>query len=129
MKTMLIADDERVIVFALHAWFEQQGFAVETAVTPEAALDALMRTEFDVVIADLRLSGTEAMEGLDVIRAARERSARSVIVLLTAYLVPEVVEAAKAAGADVAVQKPRPLAEMTRTITALLNGRSYGLSS
>lgn len=123
MRTMLIADDERVIVFALHAWFEQHGFAVDVAATPEAALEALARKQFDVVIADLRLSGTEAMEGLDVIRTARAQSARTVIVLLTAYLVPEVVEAAKAAGADVAVQKPRPLAELTKTIMALLDGR------
>jgi CheY-like chemotaxis protein len=120
---MLVADDERVIAFALHAWFEHHGFAVEIAPTPEAAMEALARTQFDVVIADLRLSGTEAMEGLDVIRTARDQSPRTVILLLTAYLVPEVVEAAKAAGADVAVQKPRPLAEMTKTILALLEGR------
>ena len=123
MRTMLVADDERVIAFALHAWFEHHGFAVEIAPTPEAAMEALARTQFDVVIADLRLSGTEAMEGLDVIRTARDQSPRTVILLLTAYLVPEVVEAAKAAGADVAVQKPRPLAEMTKTILALLEGR------
>ena len=120
MRKMLIADDERVITFALQAWFEEHGFAVEAASTHDAALEAIRRETFDVVIADLRLSGTEAMEGLDVIRAARARSPRSVILLLTAYLLPDVVEAAKAAGANVAVQKPRPLAEITRTITALL---------
>jgi len=123
MRKMLIADDERVIVFALHAWFEQHGFDVETASTPEEAMQRIGRTRFDVVVADLRLSGTEAMEGLDVICAARERSPHAGIVLLTAYLFPEVVEAAKTAGADLAVQKPRPLAEMTRTIMALLESR------
>ena len=123
MRTMLVADDERVITFALQAWFEQHGFAVEIASTPDDAMACLGRTQFDVVIADLRLSGTEAMEGLEVIRAAREQSPRTVILLLTAYLFPEVVEAAKAAGADVAVQKPRPLAEMTKTIMALLETR------
>ena len=120
MKKMLVADDERVIAFALEAWFEQHGFAVEIASTPEEAMERIRRTQYDVVVADLRLSGTEAMEGLDVIRAAREQSPRAVILLLTAYLSPEVVEAAKAAGADVAVQKPRPLADITRTIMALL---------
>lgn len=123
MRTMLIADDERVIGFALHSWFEHHGFGVEIAATRERAMELIAATSFDVVVADLRLSGTEAMEGLDVIRAAREQSPRSVILLLTAYLFPEVVEAAKAAGADVAVQKPRPLAEMTRTIMALLETR------
>jgi two-component system OmpR family response regulator len=120
MRKMLIADDERVIAFALQAWFEIHGFDVEIATTPEQAMERIDRKRFDVVIADLRLSGTEAMEGLEVIRAAREQNAQAVIMLLTAYLIPEVVEAAKAAGADVAVQKPRPLAEVTRTIMALL---------
>ena len=123
MRKLLVADDEGVIAFALHAWFERHGFEVHVASTPEEAMAHIGRTQFDVVVADLRLSGTEAMEGLDVIRAAREQSPRTVILLLTAYLFPEVVEAAKAAGADVAVQKPRPLAEVTRTIMALLETR------
>lgn len=123
MKKMLIADDEGVITFALQAWFEQHGFAVEIAATPEEAMERIRRTLFDVVVADLRLSGTEAMEGLEVIRTAREQNQRAVILLLTAYLCPDVAEAAKAAGADVAVQKPRPLADITRTIMVLLDGR------
>jgi CheY-like chemotaxis protein len=124
MKRMLVADDEGVISFALQAWFELHDFFVDVVSTPEEALALIRDATYDVVVADLRLSGTEGMEGLDVIRAARERSPRTVILLLTAYLFAEVVEAAKAAGADVAVQKPRPLAEITRTILALLEGRS-----
>jgi CheY-like chemotaxis protein len=123
MKTMLIADDEEVITFALQAYFELMQFTVDVAPTREAAIDCISRAPYDVVVADLRLSGTEGTEGLDVIRAARQRNARTVILLLTAYLLPDAVDAARAAGADLAVQKPRPLAYLDQVITMLLAER------
>jgi CheY-like chemotaxis protein len=123
MKTMLIADDEEVITFALQAYFELMEFTVDVAPTREAAIHCIGRTPYDVVVADLRLSGTEGTEGLDVIRAARQRNARTVILLLTAYLLPNAVDAARAAGADLAVQKPRPLAYLEQVITMLLAER------
>jgi CheY-like chemotaxis protein len=123
MKTMLIADDEEVITFALEAYFTQLGYGVQIASTREEALARIAGTAYDILVADLRLSGTGGTEGLDVIRAARKRSARTVILLLTAYLLPDAVEAAKAAGADLAVQKPRPLPYLAQAITLLLAGR------
>jgi len=117
---MLIVDDERVIRFALQSYFTAQGFEVVCAPDRDLALSLITKEHFDIVIADLRLSGTSSEEGLEVVRAARERNAATRIILLTAYRTPAVDETAHAFGVDVLLQKPKPLPELAQTVMALL---------
>jgi len=64
---------------------------------------------YDVVITDLRLPGAD---GLDVLRAARERDARTAVVLTTAYGTIEAAVDAMRQGAFDFVQKPFELEEL-----------------
>jgi DNA-binding response OmpR family regulator len=117
---MLIVDDEPVIRFALQSYFTAQGFDVACAADREEALSLVAANDYDILIADLRLSGTSSEEGLDVIRAARAHNATTRIILLTAYRTSAVDENAHAFGADVLLQKPKPLPELAQTVMALL---------
>jgi CheY-like chemotaxis protein len=117
---MLVVDDERVIRFALHSYFTAQGFDVACAADREEALSLLSTQSYDIVLADLRLSGTASEEGLEVIRAARASNTATRIILLTAYRTPSVDEKAHAFGADVLLQKPKPLPELAQTVMVLL---------
>jgi DNA-binding response OmpR family regulator len=119
---MLVVDDERVITSALRTYFTQYGFLVDCAIELEEALALLSCHEYDVVIADLRLTGTQSEEGLEIIRQARERSSDVRIVLLTAHRTKELEERSLRAGADAHLQKPKPLPEVAQTIFALLGG-------
>ena len=119
---MLVVDDERVITFALQTYFTQQGFDVHTASELEEALALLSFHAYDILIADLRLTGTHAEEGLDVIRLARERSSDICIILLTAYRTAEVDNRAMEFGVDALLQKPKPLPELAQTVFALIGG-------
>jgi CheY-like chemotaxis protein len=119
-RRMLVVDDERVIRFALKSYFARYGFAVDAAADSPEAMALLESNEYDVVIADLRLTGSTEEEGLDVVRVARARSASTGIILLTAYRTPDLTERAEALGADVLLQKPRPLPELAQTVFALL---------
>lgn len=120
---MLVVDDERVITFALQNYFVEHGFEVDTACESEEALALLTYKDYDIVIADLRLTGTTSEEGLDVIRLARERSSSTSIILLTAYRTSGIGERANALGADVLLQKPKPLPELAQTVFALMGSR------
>ena len=119
---MLVVDDERVITFALHTYFTQQGFEVHAASELEEAFALLTVHVYDIVIADLRLTGTNAEEGLEVIRLARERSADVCIILLTASRTREVDNRAMEFGVDALLQKPKPLPELAQTVFALIGG-------
>jgi len=119
-RRMLVVDDESVITFAMYRYFTHRGFNVHCAAECEEALALLSYNEYDIIVADLRLTGTQSEEGLEVIRQARERSRDVCIVLLTAYGTPGLDAKAQSAGADALLQKPKPLPELAKTVLALL---------
>jgi DNA-binding response OmpR family regulator len=119
-RRMLVVDDEAVITSAMFCYFTHHGFEVHCAAECEEALALLSYHEYDIIVADMRLTGTESEEGLEVIRQARERSSDVCIVLLTAYGAPGLDEKAARAGANALLQKPQALAELAKTVRALL---------
>jgi DNA-binding NtrC family response regulator len=97
---------------------------VQEAGSGEEAV-ALLRdpgtSPFDVVLSDLRLPG---QDGLGVLRAARERDARTSVVLLTGYASIETAVDAMREGAFDFVQKPLDLEEIElRVARAVEHGR------
>lgn len=124
VRRMLVVDDEAVITFAMHRYFTQQGFDVHCAAECEEALALLDYNHYDIIVADLRLTGSNSEEGLEVIRQARERSSDVAIVLLTAYGTAGLDHKARQAGADLLLQKPKPLPELAQTVFALLGARA-----
>ena len=50
---ILIADDQPDVLEALRLLLKPEGYAIETADSPAAALRALERREYDVVLMDL----------------------------------------------------------------------------
>jgi len=119
-KRMLIVDDEEAIRFSLTDFFSLLGFEVDSATELEQAEALLEIAPFDVVIADLRLTGINGREGLELIRYVRERAPATRIVLLTAYGSAEVREEAARCGADAFLQKPQPLAEVAQAVERVL---------
>ena len=80
MKTILVVDDEPRIAALARDYLEHAGFAVITASTGRAALEAVRRQRPDLVVLDL---GLPELDGLDVTREIR-RDSTLPIVMLTA---------------------------------------------
>jgi CheY-like chemotaxis protein len=119
IRMMLVEDEERLRT-ALRDFFEGAGYEVDDAGTFAAACDLLAAAEYDVVIADLRLSSDNAgMEGLELIRRARLRCPAIRTILLTAVPPFEIMRA-HLDGVDALLQKPQPLAEVARVVRELL---------
>jgi len=121
-QRMLVVDDEEAIRFSLTDYFSLRGFEVESATELEQAEALLEAARFDVVIADLRLTGIHGTEGLDLIRYVRERSRDTRIILLTAYGNSDVRDEAARRGVDAFLQKPQPLIEIARAVDLALKG-------
>lgn len=117
---MLVVDDELSVVTALRKYFLQQGFHVDVAREREEAEALIVTSVYDVVIADLRLSWSHGVEGLELLRFVREQSRGTKVVILTAYGSPDIEQAARELGGNVFMQKPKPLAEVARVVAALL---------
>lgn len=113
---MLVVDDEKTITFAIQNYFTRGGYRVDCAQELEEAEALLANVHYDVVIADLRLTGVHGSEGLEIVRSVRERYPKTRVILLTAYGSPEIEAAAVRYGVDSFLQKPRPLAELAQVV-------------
>jgi DNA-binding NtrC family response regulator len=118
---LLIVDDEESILFAFRQYFSSRGCNVHIAQEIEEAEAMICNTEYDVVVADVRLSGIQGAEGLDLVSFIRERSVTTRIIVLTAYATQLYKEVALSRGADVFLQKPVPLKKLSELITGFCN--------
>jgi len=118
---ILVVDDEQPILFALREYFSLFGYRVDCAGERQKAESLMANGLYDAAILDLRLSGIDSMEGLDLVRYAREHSPRIRICLLTAYGNPLVEEEARRLGVHAFLHKPMPLPEILRIVTDLLS--------
>lgn len=121
---ILLVEDDAVVSFAIADYLGHAGFRVTVARTAAAAHGALQRGPFAIVIADLRLGGTESHDGFDVVtQALRDRSAAHAVIL-TAYGDDAMVTRAAVLGVDAVVKKPVPLVELVGLLRNLLGASS-----
>lgn len=119
-RRLLIVDDEPLITFSMRRYFEAHSFDVDCATDLEDAERRVAATAYDVVIADLRLTGVGSVEGLDLIAFVQERCPRTRTILLTAYGSPEIEKSALSRGAAAMIVKPKALPDLAQVVMSLL---------
>jgi CheY-like chemotaxis protein len=122
VERILVVDDEEPILFAISDFFQGLGYAVDCAREKEEAEALLANVRYAVVIADLRLTGINAAEGLDIVALVRQHYPDTKIILLTAYGSPEVEMEAKKLGVDRFLHKPISLPQIARIIQEITGG-------
>ncbi len=81
-RTLLLVDDEPLILSVLRRQFEGFGYSVHTARNGELALTALAAAPIDAVISDMRMPG---MNGLELLRRLSLHWPAVIRVLLTGF--------------------------------------------
>jgi two-component system response regulator PilR (NtrC family) len=114
---VLVVDDERSMRELLAIMLKQAGHEVVVADGGEAAIQALETTTFDLVITDLRM---RRVDGLAVLRAAKEHSPQTVVLVVTAFASTETAVEAMKLGAYDYLTKPFKLDEIKLTIANAL---------
>lgn len=125
MTRILLVEDEIHIVRALTPALEAEGYDVTPVAAGAAALEALAREGFDVILLDL---GLPDMDGKQVIERIREWSEVPIIVLSARHLEDEKI-AAFDLGADDYVNKPFAMGELMARLRAAQRGRDRRFSS
>jgi two-component system, NtrC family, response regulator PilR len=102
---LLVVDDEPGLRTMLEILLSREGYAVVTAPSYAVALEAISQAPqpFPVILTDLVMPEGS---GLDVLAAAKQRSAATEVILLTAHNSVENAIAAMSAGAFNFVTKP-----------------------
>jgi DNA-binding NtrC family response regulator len=101
-------------------YFSLQGYKVDTAQELEEAERLIERTDYKVVIQDLRLATTRNPDGLNIIKMIRGQNPRTRIVVLTAYGSAEMEDEARRCGADAFLRKPKPLSHVAQVVQGLI---------
>src|SRR5262245_59339379 len=88
---------------------EKQGYDVVTAEGGEAAVEAIRRENLDAIITDLRMAH---VDGLQVLRSAKELSPETAVIVVTAVGSTETAVEAMKLGAYDYITKPFKLDEI-----------------
>ena len=82
IKTVLVAEDERAARISLTALIEAAGLRVVPAEDGRTALSLLLQEEPDAALLDIRMPG---IDGLEVLRKAREGGSDTAVIIMTAH--------------------------------------------
>ncbi len=118
---ILIVDDEARMCAVLKAALEPEGYAVATATSGTAAMNALDTHAFDLVLTDLRMEGPD---GLHVLDFAKKRHPQCEVILMTAYATAQTAVEAMKRGAYDYIIKPFELDELKLRIRRLAESRA-----
>ncbi len=113
---ILIADDEQGIAKALKVILEKNKFAVDAVFNGTDALDYIMSTPYDAIVLDIMMPG---LDGLTVLKRAREAGVKTPVMLLTAKSEISDRVAGLECGADDYLPKPFATAEFVARVRAL----------
>lgn len=119
-ERILIVDDEELIVKAMRRYFEGLGYDVDSAHELEEAQALLATRTYDLVIADLRLTGIGGVEGLQIVADVHQRCANTRVMLLSAFGTPEIERESYNRGADAFLHKPKAMMEIANVAMNLL---------
>jgi formate/nitrite transporter len=111
--TMLVIDDEEVVLESCRKIFSAEGFSVVTTSSPQEGLRLIKDSKFEVVLCDWKMPG---FDGMDVVEEINTRAPDSAVVMISGFpSVGRATEAMKRGAMDY-VPKPFTPDEITDAV-------------
>lgn len=111
MEKILIVDDDEGLVHFLERFFAKQGYGVRSCNSGQAALEAMAREPFDLILLDYKMPG---LNGLDTLREVRTSQVKTPVIIMTAYGTTDTAIEAMKLGAYDYLLKPFDREELQR---------------
>ncbi len=118
--TVLIVDDEKNIQLTLSRALAMEGYLAETAAGGQEALEKIAALPVDVVVMDVRMPD---LDGLEVLRRAREARPGLPVVIMSGHGSIETVRQAFKLGAFDYLEKP--ITEREKLVAAVRNAVAF----
>jgi two-component system response regulator PilR (NtrC family) len=120
VEKILIVDDERSMRDVLSIMLQRAGYSVAVAGDGEEAIAQIGKEIFDLVITDLKMP---RVGGIEVLKAVKEVSPDTVVILMTAFASTDSAVQALKNGAYDYIQKPFNVDEVTINVRNALERR------
>jgi DNA-binding NtrC family response regulator len=79
---VLTVDDEPIVCESIRRVLSEEGYDVSTETSSRAGLDLLRREHFDLLLLDIKMP---EMDGIELLRAARDVSPETEVLIITGY--------------------------------------------
>ncbi|NJN99437.1 MAG: response regulator, partial [Anaerolineales bacterium] len=121
-QRILVVDDEKGVVHSCVRILERQGFTVSGLTDSQTAPDLLRQESFDLLLTDIKMP---RLDGLELLRLAKEIDPHLTVVLITGYGTMEDAINAIRLGAQGFLMKPFEPEELVSTIKDNLARRAH----
>jgi two-component system response regulator HydG len=118
---VVVADDEASARSGLGTLLRDEGFDVILAEDGATALARVQESAPDILVTDLRMPG---MDGIELLRRAREVDPELIVVLMTAFAEVETAVRAMQEGAEHYLTKPLQIDELVLVLRRALDRRT-----
>ena len=113
---LLIVEDEKELCDTIAKTLYQAGYEVDTCYDGDEALDYILAENYDLIVLDLNLPGTD---GMDILKELRKENEETKVLILSARSqIMDKVEGLDA-GANDYMEKPFHLQELEARIRSL----------
>ncbi|MBW2575428.1 MAG: response regulator [Deltaproteobacteria bacterium] len=106
---ILLVDDDPFILKSIGPALESEGYNITTADNGKEAVEMVARNDFDLVLTDMVM---ESVDGMDVLKAAKEVNPDTMVIILTGYADMASAIDAFRLGVDDYIPKPSEPQEM-----------------
>jgi DNA-binding NtrC family response regulator len=100
---VLAVDDEAVVCESIRRVLSEEGYDVSTETSSRAGLGLLQKEHFDLLLLDIKMP---EMDGIELLRAARDVSPETEVLIITGYATIETAVEAIKLGAFDYLEKP-----------------------
>jgi len=123
---LLIVEDEQAIRSGLIDVFVYHGYEVETAAHGDDCLRKALSGQFDLILLDVMLPGTD---GFEICNQIRQQDRQQPVIMLTAKSSDEDIVQGLTLGADDYVAKPFSVTQLVLRVQAVLRRSGIGEES
>ena len=109
MKSILVIDDETMVLDAIKIIFEDMGYRVKVFSDSQAGMEDTLHNDYDLILVDVRMPG---MNGAEVTAGIRKEKPEARILIITGYPGDPLAARALQAGAFGLLKKPFEIAKI-----------------
>jgi DNA-binding NtrC family response regulator len=111
--SILVLDDEPIVLKRLGPALEKAGFTVEVFSRSSDAFNRVQETTFDIVITDLKMEG---LDGMQFLTKVKERSPSTEVIVITGFATMDTARESFQKGVFDFLAKPFKLGEIMETV-------------
>lgn len=122
-RTILLVDDEEIVLETMGDDLREAGFDVVEAKNGAEGLRHFKKRAFDLVISDLMM---EEMDGFGVLREVKRISPETPVIIITGYPSSKAAKEALMLGASDIITKPSDMNDIFKTVRSHIDSSKSG---